>query len=151
MGGNLDLRPIFVVEDDEDDVFIFSRRITATGVANPIVVFRSPEEAIKYLNEIANGSEAQTKPCVIFSDGSFPGGGSGHELLRWIRARPGFAASRIYLVTGSENRAHRDQASALGANGYLMKHPITSEIARIVRDACGDRQQQEAVGHRADN
>jgi two-component system chemotaxis response regulator CheY len=70
--------------------------------------------------------EAGPLPDLILADWNMPEM-NGYELVRAVRARPGYAAIKIVMVT-TETETHQiAMAIEAGANEYVMK-PFTSDV-----------------------
>src|SRR5215831_15461423 len=98
-----DTSVIMLVEDREDDVLLVRRSFAKVKLINPLVVVRSGEEAITYLNgdEIyANRSEFPL-PDLMLLDLKMPGL-DGFDVLRWVRTQPHFQALRVIVLTSSQ-------------------------------------------------
>ena len=79
-------------------------------------------------DNLGYGSEKRpefTLPSIIFLDLQLPGMG-GFEVLKWIRARPELASTRVVVLTGSDNMQDVSAAYELGANSFLLK-PLAFE------------------------
>src|ERR1041385_522204 len=86
------MKTILYVEDDEHDVFFFKRAFTGQVPAIRIQNVHSIEEAMNYLKGADPYAERGQFPLpdLIVSDVSIPGG-SGYQLLRWVREHSEFA------------------------------------------------------------
>jgi len=63
------------------------------------------------------------KPVLIITDINMPNMG-GIELIKQVRALPGFRFVPILTLTTESQSSLRDEAKKLGATGWLMK-PVT--------------------------
>jgi len=127
-------RSILLVEDNEDDVFIMKRALTAAGVKNPLHVVEHGQEAVDYL---AGAGKFQDRalfplPAIIFLDLKLPLK-SGHEVLAWIREQPEFYPIVIIILTSSEEPKDLSQAYKLGANSYLVKPPTVDKLIEMAK------------------
>jgi len=130
------LPPVLIVDDDEDDLFFLRRKVTASGVKNPILAFRHPVELIRFLRgeQTPGNAASEVKPCLIFCDIKMPEM-TGFEVLQWIRTQPHLHTVSVVMVSGSSLEADRTCAAQLGANGYLVKFPEPSVLGDCVSDA----------------
>lgn len=81
--GDIDARgavpPILVADDDASAVALITRFIQAMKLANPIVVVRRGDDAIRFLEE------TERRPAAALLDLHMPGA-SGLDVLRWMRS-----------------------------------------------------------------
>jgi CheY-like chemotaxis protein len=113
---------ILLVEDREDDVFLILKAFDKGGINNPLLIVRNGEEALSYLageSKFSNRVE-HPLPDLILLDLKLPGI-DGFEVLRWIRRQPGFASTRIVVLTSSDAIPDVNRAYALGANSFMVK------------------------------
>lgn len=73
------------------------------------------------------------RPDLAIIDIDLNGGGSGWELLRFIRANPHTANVPVVMLTGSSDTLNRERSLRLGADRYLIK-PVRPETLRRVVD-----------------
>jgi CheY-like chemotaxis protein len=107
-------RNIFLVEDDEDDQILFTMAVKE--IDNSIC-----------LNQAKNGVEALTKldninplPYLIFMDINMPLM-NGLECLGHLKNHIHFKNIPIVILSTTNNPAHEELATVLGANFFLMK------------------------------
>lgn len=128
-----ELFPILLVEDSDDDLFLFRRLLTKAEIKHPLSVATNGQAAIDLLSaEIGKGSAAKL-PRIVFLDLKLPLR-SGFEVLEWIRAQP---LQRTVVIVLSSSAEARDvkRAYELGAHGYLVKYPapvVFQDVVRIV-------------------
>jgi CheY-like chemotaxis protein len=58
-------------------------------------------------------------------------GGSGLDVLKWVRSRPELCMVMIVAMTSSENPLRAQQAYQLGANSFLIK-PFGTEVTNAM-------------------
>lgn len=124
---------ILLVEDDQDDVFIFQRALVAANVLNPVAVVTDGQAAVDYLSN--KGEYADTKkyprPFVIFLDLKLPYL-DGFEVLTWIRKQPYLKSVVVVVLSGSDESRDHKKAYELGARSYLVKPPSAQEIRQFM-------------------
>jgi DNA-binding NarL/FixJ family response regulator len=91
------------------------------------------EDGIELVGSARDGAEAvalaaSLQPDVILMDVEMPGM-SGFEATEAITRRD--AGARVVILTGTDGDA--DLARAAGAEGYLTKDRITTDLARMIR------------------
>jgi CheY-like chemotaxis protein len=127
--------PILLVDDDENDVFLFERALRAAGVDQPIRVVRDGEEALRYLaGEPPFEDRAKhPKPCLLLLDVKLPRKG-GLEILRWLRAHPDLNGMPVLMVTSSNEPQDRQEAEENGVEAYRVKPVSFSELVRLAQE-----------------
>ena len=96
------------------------------------------EEVVHYLEQLGRTIEAgfQSAPLAIFLEitSRDSDGRDGFALLRWIRGTPALSSSKAVILTSSRDPAHIDRARALGASGYVIKHPAAAAMRKWLLD-----------------
>lgn len=116
-----------LVEDDGDQVELVRRAFRRANIVNPLQVVRSGQEAMVYLEGAGpyrNRAEFPL-PKLILLDLKMPGI-SGFDVLRWIRQQPALRATRVVVLTASNEIRDVNLAYELGANSFLVK-PVDFE------------------------
>ena len=122
--------PILVVEDNENDEMLIRRTLAKAGIPNPRHFRQSGEAAISYLSRLGQYSDRKKHPlpALVLLDLKLPVM-DGFEVLRWIRAQPGFRDLRVVVLTTCEEIRNVTRAYQLGANSFLVK-PLEFENIR---------------------
>ena len=130
------LRPLLLVDDDADALFLSERALRKGGVENPIVTAVGAEPAIAYLRStcLAAGSPKGRKPAVIFLDIKMPDL-DGFHVLRWIRRHRAFLKTKVIMLSHSDEERDIERARRLGADDCVMKYPKPAVMAALVRHA----------------
>ncbi len=128
------MKTILYVEDDEHDIFFLKRAFGSQAPDLRIHNVLNVSEAMAYLNADGPYADAARFPTadLVVSDVSIPGG-SGFQLLTWIRGQPRFAALPVILVTGSAHQKEIEKALIAGANFCLEKSTDFNELLAKVR------------------
>ena len=127
------LKPILLVEDDENDVFFFKHAMKKEGLANLLRVAGDGQEAIDYLQgagKFANREEFPL-PHLIVLDLKLPFL-MGLDVLKWIRHQPHLSPI-VVILSSSQESADIAAAYRLGADAYLVKSPDLARIREMVR------------------
>lgn len=119
---------ILQVEDDPNDIFLFSRAFKKAQVNAELRAIEDADDLITYLNEAAQNAEL---PRLVLLDIKLPRK-SGFEVLQWIRAHPGLKGVPVIMLTSSSQPLDVRRAYELGANAYLVKPMDVDEIARLL-------------------
>jgi CheY-like chemotaxis protein len=133
-----DSRPILLVEDSEDDVFIFQRAYRQAQLPYEIQLVTTGQEAIDYLSGIGEFAdrERHPRPWLVLLDLKLPLQ-HGLDVLAALRALPEVGDLPVAVLTSSAE--HRDivRARTLGARAYLVKPPTTAMLRGIVAAVIG--------------
>lgn len=115
------LRPIMVVDDEPEDLFIAKRYLGKAGIKNPTVTFESGDTAIAFLSARSSGDEI---PCLLILDIKMPMF-DGFQILAWARAQGALRTMKIVMHSSSSLPEDVARAVALGADDFLVK-PVSS-------------------------
>lgn len=127
---------ILLIEDSEDDAFLFERALKTEGIRGALQRVPNGEQAISYLEGDGAYSD-RTKspfPSVIFTDIHMPQM-DGFGILNWLKSHPKCSLLPIMVFSSSNNRDDIEKAYRLGANAYLVKPTSMPELQAIVRVA----------------
>jgi CheY-like chemotaxis protein len=128
------LRPLMMVDDNEDDAVLLTRRLKDAGIKNPLVHFRDGGQAFMFLKQFCSGEKSPAKlPQLMFLDVNMPGL-SGFDLLAWARHQPALADMKIVMLSGATEPWDAQIAAKLGANDYATKFPDAAALAQLVGD-----------------
>lgn len=116
------IKSILLVEDNPMDVDLTKRAFARRNVANPILVARDGEEALKWIGHWEAG---EPLPAVILLDLKLPRV-DGLEVLRQFKSHPTFQRIPIVVLTSSSEDSDITTAYDLGANSYIVK-PVEFE------------------------
>lgn len=105
---------ILLVDDDEDDAFLFRLAASEADIARGVQVARSGEEALERL------LERRQAPALIVLDIKMAGL-DGLEVLRRLRDDPFHRDRPVVILTGSDLDADRAEAERLGCRLFLTK------------------------------
>src|SRR5215813_3659051 len=116
-----------LIEDTENDVLLIQRAFIKAKILNPLLIVKTAEEAVAYLQgegRYSNRAEFPL-PALILLDVKLPGM-NGFEFLRWLRQQAGLATMRVVVLTSSDLMRDVNLAYQLGANSFLVK-PVDFE------------------------
>jgi len=126
---------ILHIEDDENDALLLQHAFTQAGISQALVVVRDGQAAMDYL--AGDGAPADHPlPCLVLLDLNMPGG-SGIDVLKWIRRTPSVSTLPVVVLTASKHDGDIHRAYLQGANGYLVKPNRLEDIiamARAIKD-----------------
>jgi CheY-like chemotaxis protein len=124
---------ILLVDDDDDDRFLFKAVFTRSGISGDIVEKEDGEAAIEFFEDLLKGAHTEW-PDVVFLDLKMPGQ-NGFEVLQWIERTPSLKPLRIFILSGSNEPADVARARALGAIDYIVKPMKLERLRELLSDA----------------
>lgn len=126
---------ILLVDDSEDDVFLFERVVAKNKLPFKIQVARNGLEAKDYMQGQRGFSDRQKFPLpqFIITDNNMPGM-SGKEFLIWLKEHPGRAMVPILMFSGA---ASEDDVSfaykELGVQSYIFKPATPDKLEHYIK------------------
>jgi CheY-like chemotaxis protein len=122
------LRPIVLIDDDQDETFITAWRLRKAGIENPQIVFTTPEEALRFFQQAAN---CETElPALVLCDVKLPGI-RGHELIASAKLQKCLRAVPLWMLSNSSFHIDIAHAKTAGADGFLVK-PLSLTIVHTI-------------------
>jgi CheY-like chemotaxis protein len=121
--------PIIIVEDDEDDKYIFEEVLKALKIFNKTIWFQNCMDAFNFLKS------SSEQPFLIISDVNLPGC-SGIEFKRMIDQHEELRKKSIPFVFFSTSTAKKHVEEAyldLTVQGYFHKASSYEELKNIIR------------------
>jgi two-component system response regulator len=130
----VNLPPVLLVEDDEEDVYIARRAFEEGRIANELQVANSGEEALQLLRRQGPYADpaAAPLPGVVLLDLNLPGM-KGHEVLEQIKADPELHSIPVVVLTTSSEEADVRGCYERGANTYIVKPVAFESFLEAVR------------------
>ena len=124
---------ILIIEDFEDDAKLLQLLLTNCGIANPVRIALSAEEAMNYLVGAPPFADRSVYPLpgVVFVDLKLPGI-SGFDLLRWLTKHPEFKGTFTVVLSATGDLTSVQAAYALGANTFLIKPCRAADLENLV-------------------
>ena len=133
------MKTILYVEDDEHDIFFLKRAFGAQVPNVQIQNVVNVPQAMEYLRGDGGFADRKQFPAadLVVSDVSIPGG-SGIQLLKWIRGEPRFSKLPVILLSGSTQESQIDKALSSGANFCLEKSTDFKELLSKICSLLGE-------------
>ncbi|KQR77056.1 two-component system response regulator [Burkholderia sp. Leaf177] len=129
-----ELRPILLVEDNDNDIELTMVALEKANVSNPIDVVRDGVEALEYLRcEGEWAARCDIYPAVILLDKKLPRL-DGHEVLQKIRQDGMLRHIPIVMLTSSREELDLTKSYELGVNAYVVKPVKFNDFMDAVRD-----------------
>ena len=116
------IRPVLLVEDDDNDVLFLRTAWKKASVPNSLAVVTDGEKALDYLAGAGQylDREAHPYPCLLLLDLNLPRK-TGFEVLRWILDHSEHKTLPVVVLTSSSAESDAVRAYQLGANSYVIK------------------------------
>lgn len=119
-------KTFYIVDDDEDDLFLFSKAIEELGVDVNVFCAYNGSELLKMLNqEIDN--------ALILIDMNMPIM-NGVETLKAIYADPNLKHLRSILISTSDNEALKRLALESGAMQFICKPTRYDDYLKLIKN-----------------
>ena len=122
---------ILLVEDSEDDVFLFRRAWSQAGAKIPLTCLGDAGKAMQFLLEAASTPQ-DGMPELVLTDLKMPGP-SGFDLLRFTREQAVLAELPILVWSNSTDPSDVEEAASLGAHCYFPKPTGKDGWERLVQ------------------
>ncbi len=127
---------ILLIEDSEDDAFLFESALNREGLGSRVCRVENGVQAISYLEGEGDYHNRSTFPfpTVIFSDIKMPVM-DGFAILKWLKTHPRCSVLPVMMFSSSSEQADIEKAYRLGANAYLVKPMSLDELQKSVQIA----------------
>lgn len=126
--------PLLMVDDDDNDAVIFTRRLKAAGVRIPLIHIRNGGDAFVFLNQFCAGRKPiEERPALIFLDVNMPSL-SGFDILLWAKQQPALKSMKIIMLSGATEPWDAQIAAKLGADDYVMKFPDAEALSHLLAE-----------------
>ncbi len=125
---------MLLVEDSDDDVFLFQRAVKLAAIVNQVVRVETGDAAIAYLTGEGKYSDRSIFPFpfAVLLDLRLPGT-DGWDVLKWIRSQPEFKDMLVIVLSGSERNTTIQQSHQRGATTFLRKPCKPDDLKALVR------------------
>jgi two-component system response regulator len=121
------MRPILLVEDNDDDVQLTLMALEQENIANPMEVARDGVEALARLEDTS-----KPVPMLVLLDLKLPRI-SGLEVLKRLRANERTRNVPVVVLTSSREESDLGSTYDNGANAYVRKPVDFDRFTEIVR------------------
>jgi CheY-like chemotaxis protein len=113
---------ILLIENEEDDVFLFRRALSKLSFKGSMRLVGSVSEACEYLKGEGKFADRDYYPLpdLIVSDMNLPGA-TGNAFLEWLRRDERFCELPLVFLSGSFLPLDKVRADALGAEDFFGK------------------------------
>ena len=118
---------IFLIDDDEDDGYIFNVALSSLTHKVELLYFQDSEQALATLSDTAF-----SPPDMLFIDWNMPKI-SGDRCLQSIRKLPGYATLPIIICSTSNHAELHTEVRQLGASHFLVKPSTVKELSEKLK------------------
>lgn len=128
------MKPVLLVEDNDDDIFFMRRAFSNAAITNPMIVVQDGQSAIDYLRGQGNYTNRSEHPIpgLVLLDIKLPLR-TGFEVLHAIRSDSRLKSLIVVVLTTSNEMIDIDAAYRLGANSYLVKPPSPGALLELTK------------------
>lgn len=119
---------VLLVEDDQQDAFLFERALERSGLPLAHVWVQDGEQALEHLR----GCAAHELPDLVLLDLNMPLM-SGHEVLAEIRADRALCRLPVIVMSTSNDAGQVELAYRHRANAYVCKPPRLAGLVDALR------------------
>lgn len=116
-------KTILIVDDSATMIMSIKNNLEIAGFK-----VETAEDGIKALSKLKGG----VKPDLIITDINMPNMG-GMELIKSVRALPGFRFTPILTLTTESQAEKREEGKKLGATGWLVKPVGGADLLKIIK------------------
>ncbi|MDP4030419.1 MAG: response regulator [Gallionella sp.] len=116
-------KTILIVDDSATMVMSVKNNLEIAGFR-----VETAEDGVKALAKLKGGA----KPDLIITDINMPNMG-GMELIKNVRALPGFRFTPILTLTTESQADKREEGKKLGATGWLVKPVGGADLLKIIK------------------
>jgi CheY-like chemotaxis protein len=125
------VRPILLIDDSHEDLFLAKRLFARAGVTVPIITIDQGEEGLAFLRAMVANGPSPLLPRIVFCDVRMPGIG-GFAILEWARDNGLLALTKFVMLTGGDTLQDRRRAAELGAHEFVVKFPAPDVLQKLI-------------------
>src|SRR4051812_1939014 len=109
MAGTHSNRPVLLIDDSHEDLFLAKRLFARSASKRPIVTIDGGEEAIVFLRAATLPGAEELRPCIIFCDVKMPIQ-NGFDVLEWVRTQKSLDDIPFFMLSGSDLESDHERA-----------------------------------------
>jgi two-component system response regulator len=128
MPGNSSKPLLLLVEDSDDDAFLFTWTFEKAGVDYSVHHVSNGMEAIAFLEK---ASKTSSLPRMMLLDLKMPVL-NGFDVLTWLQKQSFAPQVPVVMVSGSAQQEDKDKSRHLGARDYLIKPVTVPDLLRVL-------------------
>jgi CheY-like chemotaxis protein len=125
---------VLMAEDDPDDRFVMEKAFQELGGCGDLRFVEDGEELMEYLRRVGKYADpaSSPRPVLILLDLNMPKK-DGRQALEEIKAGPDLQKIPVVIWTTCEVVEDRIQSRKVGAEDYLVKPAVYSEVANSIK------------------
>ncbi len=120
---NIMAKTIFLIDDSATMLMSVKSTLEMAGFK-----VETAEDGVKAMAKLNTG----LKPDLIITDINMPNMG-GIELIKKVRALPGFRFTPILTLTTESQQGRRDEGKQAGATGWLVKPVGGADLLKVIK------------------
>lgn len=120
--------PIILVDDDEDDRYIFQEGFVQAGCKNEFIQFEAGDKLLEHLKTVPT----EEYPSLVLLDLNMPVL-DGRDILRAIKDSSSWNHIPVVIFTTSRQQNDRKSCYELGANCFISKPSGYHEVLDVTR------------------
>jgi len=128
---------ILIVDDDEDDQWLFKESLTRTGCPVNVMTLQDGGDALEYLKGKGQFEDRRQYPLpkVVFLDSLLPHV-PGEQVLKFIKSTPELRRIPVVIFTGGISATDIARMYDLGANAVCLKPSNVKELEAFGASVC---------------
>ena len=125
---------ILLVDDSENDTFLFRVASEKAMLRNPLQEVHDGEQAVGYLSGTPpfNDRTKYPLPILMLLDLKMPKK-SGFEVLSWLRSESELRRLPVFILSASLRKEDVDRAFDLGASAFLVKPSTLDDLVQMIQ------------------
>jgi len=124
----MNAHPIILVDDDEDDRYIFQEGFVQAGCKNQFIQFEAGNKLLEHLTVVPT----EEYPSLVLLDLNMPIL-DGRDVLRAIKESSSWNHIPVVVFTTSRQENDRKSCYELGANCFISKPSGYQEVLDVTR------------------
>lgn len=129
---SVELVPILMADDDEDDRMLTQDALEESRLGNPFYFVTNGEELLDYLYHRGKYHEDNApRPGLILLDLNMPKM-DGKSALKVIKEDPNLKCIPVVVLTTSNQDKEAIESYNLGANSYIVKPVRFEDLVRVI-------------------
>ncbi|PLX70079.1 MAG: hypothetical protein C0603_03835 [Denitrovibrio sp.] len=122
-------KDILIIEDDINDIDLFTELLTSCNITNPINALMSNSDVESYMeNHVLDN-----KPIIIFLDLHLPTV-NGLSILKKLRANQTFDEVPIVILSGTDNESEIIETMRFKANSFARKPLTVADVFKLIKE-----------------
>lgn len=121
-----------MIDDDQDDIYATQRRLSDSNISNKFVSETDPDKLFLKLDSMELWEDGKPN-VIILLDLNMPGT-SGYDVLKRLKEHETYSRIPVLMLCKSDDIVDMLESFEFGADGYLVKPVVPSEMLAVVND-----------------